>query len=229
MRTRSLVAVAIAFAPLVAGASFIPAVFAAGPAASQSAAPPSSSRPYDPRNTTNISEYMLVCLQGNAKYLSRDFAGAVDTYRRAIQMDTKQALAYYLLGEAQLASGNVNEADASWKQASLVVNEPGLQGRILFVIADLRERQKKFQDARLAWQAYSDWSSQYASPASGDGGMAADSGRAGPAFGAFPSSGAARIQAIDAMMKQDQAYDKVRRNIAASSDGGLFTLVEGGV
>jgi tetratricopeptide (TPR) repeat protein len=228
MRTRSLVAVGIALAPLVVGAPFIPSVLAAGPAASSSSPPASSSRPNDPRNQTNISEYMVTCLQGNAKYLSRDFSGAVDTYRRAIQADTKQALGYYLLGEAQLATGNLNEADASWKQASLVVNEPGLQGRILFVIADLRERQKKFQDARLAWQAYSDWSSQYAPAASGDGGVAADSGRAAPSFGAFPSTGAGRIQAIDAAMKQDQAYDKVRRNIAASSDGGLFTLVEGG-
>jgi hypothetical protein len=140
------------------------------------------------------------------------------------------------MGEAQLATNNLNEADASWKQAALVVNEPGLQGRILFVIADLRDRQKRWPDARAAWQAYSDWANQYAAQSAqvADGGDAAtgpqpvirDGGA--PAFGAFPSSGAGRIQSIDAMMRQDQAYEKVRRNIALSADGGVFTLVEGG-
>ena len=38
--------------------------------------------------------------------------------------------------------------------------------------------------------------------------------------GTFPSSGAARIEAIDAMLKQDKAYDVVRERIAAEKDGG---------
>src|SRR5580704_6190102 len=44
--------------------------------------------------------------QGNGKYAARDFAGAVEAYRKAIEMDAKNPLGHYLLGEAQLAAGS---------------------------------------------------------------------------------------------------------------------------
>lgn len=240
MRTRFLAAIAVALA--IPAVAFIPLVFAGtGKAASSSAPPPSSARsapsasqpkiytdaaalalrPHDPRNQTNISDFMQMCLDGNGRYLSRDFDGAVDTYRKAIQLSVKDPLGYYLLGEAQLAKGNVTEAEESWKNAERVsdpsvVNNPALRARILFVLADIRERQKKWDDAKTAWGHYDDWASGVV-----EAGTASDGG-----YGAFPANGAGRIQSINTMLKQDKDYDRVRAAIRNSADGGLFTNLD---
>jgi tetratricopeptide (TPR) repeat protein len=152
-------------------------------------------------------EYLKICEGGNAKYAGRDFAGAIDEYRKAIELNPKQGLAYYFMGEAQLAAGNLSEADAAWNRASLESGEadPALHARVLFVIADLRERQKRWDDAKAAWQGYVDWAAKY------------------PNSNAAPASGQSRMQVIDTMTKQDKAYDVVRERIRATADGGVFT------
>jgi tetratricopeptide (TPR) repeat protein len=152
-------------------------------------------------------EYLKICEAGNAKYAGRDFAGAIDQYRKAIELTPKYALAYYLMGEAQLAAGNISEADAAWNRASLESNEqdPALRARVLFVIADLRERQKRWDDAKSAWQVYLDWGTKF------------------PGANVFTASGLSRQQVIDTMSKQDKAYDIVRQRIEATKAGGVFT------
>lgn len=151
-------------------------------------------------------KYADACVQGNAKYVARDFAAAIALYRGAVEMDGKNPLAYYLMGEAQLAAGNVAEADAAWNKASLQASDkdPALRARILFVIADLKERQWKWDDAKAAWDVYLDWVNR--APNSG-----------------FPASARSRQQVIDVMLKQDKAYEIVRRRIAETKDGGVFT------
>jgi tetratricopeptide (TPR) repeat protein len=152
-------------------------------------------------------KYKEALSQGNAKYVARDFSGAIDAYRTAIELDPKNPLAHYFLGEAQLAAGSLTEADAAWNRAALESSDrdPALRAKILFVLADLRERQKKWEDAKAAWQVYLDWAAKY------------------PAAGAFPASGQSRQQVIDAMLKQDKAYEVVRQRIADSKNGNVFT------
>ncbi len=158
---------------------------------------------------TASPKYKEACSQGNAKYVARDFAGAIDAYRTAIELEPKNPLAHYLLGEAQLAAGSLTEADAAWNRAALesTDGEPSLRAKILFVLADLRERQKKWDDAKAAWQVYLDWATKY------------------PGVSAFPASGQSRQQAIDAMLRQDKSYELVRRRIADTKNGGVFTDV----
>jgi TolA-binding protein len=157
----------------------------------------------DPDNVTGLSKFMETCIQGNGKYLARDFAGAIATYREAIQLAPKNALGHYLLGEAQLAAGNVAEAAASFTQASNEANDGNrsLRAKIFFCLADVKERQKKWDEAKATWKTYVDYAEKL------DG-------------GAFPASGTSRIQAIDDMLKQDKAYEIVRQRIAAEKDGG---------
>jgi tetratricopeptide (TPR) repeat protein len=152
-------------------------------------------------------KYVEACTRGNVKYAARDFQAAIALYRTAIDLDPKNPLAHYLLGEAQLAAGNVAEAEAAWNRASTESNErdPAMHARVLFVIADLKERQWKWDDAKAAWQAYLDWTNRF------------------PNAGAFPASGRSRLQVIDVMLKQDKAYEIVRRRIAETKDGGVFT------
>lgn len=151
-------------------------------------------------------EYSSTCAQGNAKYASRDFDGAIALYRKAIELAPHQGLGHYLLGEAQLGAGNLTEAEASWSRAlDASDKDPALHGRVLFVTADLKERQKRWEDAKAAWQVYLEWAHRF------------------PDAGAFPDSALSRQQVIDAVIKQDQSYEVVRQRIAASQDGGVFS------
>jgi tetratricopeptide (TPR) repeat protein len=159
------------------------------------------------QSATASPKYKEACSQGNAKYVARDYAGAIQAYQSATEIDPKNPLAYYYLGEAQLAAGSLTEADSAWNRAALESGEgdPALRAKILFVLADLRERQKKWDDARAAWQVYLDWAAKF------------------PAASAFPTSAQSRQRVIDAMLKQDKAYEVVRQRIADTKNGGTFT------
>lgn len=191
-------------------------VFAAGGGASgdakpkaaagkASAAPASSEPRRDPDNITGLSMFMEGTLKGNAQYLAKDYQGAIDTYRQAMTLAPKNPLGPYLLGEAQLATNNLSEAEASFAQAeSLSDNRnPQLRSHILFCVASTKELRKKLDEAKIAWQAYNEHASKFADA------------------GGFPQSATARIQVIDDIVKLNKSYEIVRQRIAAEKvDGG---------
>ncbi len=152
-------------------------------------------------------EYVAICALGNAKYAARNLAGAEESYTLAIAQLPTQPLGHYLLGEAELASGDREGAQAEESRAAWLAGErdPALHARALFVLATIEERQKKWDGARAAWQRLVDWGGRFPS-ANGAG-----------------ASARSRIEAIDAMRKQDAAYEGVRRRIAETQDGGVFT------
>jgi tetratricopeptide (TPR) repeat protein len=151
-------------------------------------------------------EYSTTLTQANAKYAARDFDGAIALYRKAIEISPHQASGHYFLGEAQLAAGNLAEAEASWGRALDASDKDAtLHAKVLFVLADLKERQRKLEDAKTAWQAYLDWGTRF------------------PNAGVVATSALSRLQVLDAVIKQDKAYEIVRQRIAASQDGGVFS------
>lgn len=175
-------------------------------------AAPSGSVRRDPKNQTALSEFMATCIEGNKQYAARDFKAALATYKKAITLDPKNPLGHYLAGEALLADNNPGEAEAMWKQAELVATDQdaALRARILFVKADLYERQKRWSDARAAWQAYGEYAGKF-----GDAGVG------------FPASAQSRLQAIDAMTKLNAESEKVKQRIKDTADGGVFTNLDG--
>ena len=174
---------------------------AAKPAAS--AAPSAASPGYDPANRTHISQFMELVVSGNAKFIARDFPGAIEIYKKAIALAPTNPLGHYLLGEAEIATNNLTEAEAAFTQADNTADKtPQVKAKVLFCLADLKERQKKWDDAKVAWQKYADWANAH-----GDA-------------GAIPQTAAARIAAIDEAIKQDKAYDIVRTRIAAEKEAG---------
>lgn len=217
---RARLAILSASAALVAVAMLLPDQdsFAAGEKgkpsgdAGTTAATTTDDSKYDPDNKTHISKFMETIVAANAKATSRDFPGATELYRKAIQLAPSNPLGHYLLAEVQLVQGNVSEAEASLNQADNVGEKaPNIKIKVLFVLADVKEQQKKWDDARAAWKRYTDYT------ASHDAGVIA-----------FPSSAAARIQAMDDMLKQDRAYDVVRERIAVEKDGGQWSPKDGG-
>lgn len=108
----------------------------------------------DPEGIRGISPYMELIAKGEAAFVARDLPGAVSTFQEAIKLDAEKMLGFYRLGEALLASGKVDDADSTWQTALSKKGTDDLNGKILFVIADLRERQHKWQAAKDAWAAY---------------------------------------------------------------------------
>jgi tetratricopeptide (TPR) repeat protein len=175
------------------------------------AKPSGSDRPdagdrYDPENITAISQFMETVGTGNEKYAAKDYPGAIDVYKKAIQLNPRQPLGPYLLGEAYLAMNNLGEAEAAFKTAE-DLNDPKQQlvrSHVLFALADCYEREKKWELARTAWQAYTEHTAKL-----------------GPDGGGHPLSGAARIKAVDDWLKLDKQYEIVRQRIAAErADSG---------
>jgi tetratricopeptide (TPR) repeat protein len=174
-------------------------------ASSASSSPAAQGPKRDPDNIAGLSMFMEGTLKGNAQYLAKDYQGAIDTYRQAMTLAPKNPLGPYLLGEAQLATNNLPEAEASFAQAeSLSDNrDPQLRSHILFCVANVKELRKKTEEAKAAWQSYSEHASKFTDA------------------GGFPQTGTARIQVIDDLVKLNKAYEIVRQRIAAEkTDGG---------
>ena len=64
-------------------------------------------------------------------------------------------MGHYRMGEAELAKGNLKEAEAVWQSALRFVGENGaLKAKILFVLADVKERERSLEEATNGWNAY---------------------------------------------------------------------------
>lgn len=174
----------------------------AKPAASAQAA---GSDRYDPDNIKAISEYMETLVKGTERFEAKDVNGAIDLFKKAIQLSPKNPYGHLLLGEAYLAQENLGEAEAAFKEAveDSDSKNPALRSKCLFAIADVYEREKKLPEARTAWQAYAEHAPKV------------------PDGGTHPESAVGRMKAIDDMLKLEKSYVAVRERIAAEkADAG---------
>jgi hypothetical protein len=158
----------------------------------------------DAKATTRTTPLMVAVADGNAKFGAKDFPGALEAYKKAATIAPNDPIGNYLIAEAQLAQGNIADAQTALAAAEKVGDKrPDVMGKVLFLQADSKEREKKWADAKTAWGRYNEWASKHDA-------------------GAVPQSATARIQAIDDYAKLDAAYDEVRKRIAAekTADGG---------
>jgi TPR repeat len=110
----------------------------------------------DPKGIKGISPYQELIVKGDRAYVARDFDGAIALYRQAIQTEPQNALGHYRVGAAQLAKGDQKEAEAAWISGlRFVLRDGSLKARLIFALADLRERQKNSDEAIARWKEYS--------------------------------------------------------------------------
>ena len=110
----------------------------------------------DPKGIKGMSPYTELIVKGDRAYVARDFDGAIAAYREAIQKEPQNALGHYRVGAAQLAKGDQKEAEAAWVAGMRFVGKDGtLKGKLIFLLADLRERQKNNDEAIGRWKEYS--------------------------------------------------------------------------
>jgi len=110
----------------------------------------------DPKGIKGISPYMEQIAKGDRSYVARDFDGAISAYREAIKLEPEKALGHYRVGSAQLAKGDQKEAEAAFVNGLRFVGKDGtLRAKLIFALADLRERQKNNDEAIGRWKEYS--------------------------------------------------------------------------
>ena len=130
-----------------------PAAAPASPAAVAPAAPAAAAPA--PAAAKGPSPYSEFIQKGDRSYLARDFDGAIAAYRQEIEKNPNAPLGHYRLGEAQLAKGDTNEAELSWQQAlRFAGKDERIRSKVLFVLADLKERLKANDDAVGRWKQY---------------------------------------------------------------------------
>jgi len=171
-------------------------------AVSASAAPPrkgaAAAAPVDEAAAATHKKFIEAVKDGTDKYAAKDISGAIEAFHKATDLEPRNPAGYYFLGEAELGNRDLAQAESAWLHASQVSDDgpPGLKLKIFFVVADLRERQKRWDDAKAAWEQYGDLCAKF------------------PDAGAFPGVVKERIAMIDAMLTQDKAYEIVRKRIA---------------
>ena len=109
----------------------------------------------DPEGRSGISPYNEAVAKGQNAFIARDWSGAVTSFQDAIKIEPTAMIGFYLLGEAQLEAGKPDEAEAAWTSGLSKKGSEDLNARLLFVLADLKERQKSWVAAKDAWAAYS--------------------------------------------------------------------------
>jgi tetratricopeptide (TPR) repeat protein len=157
---------------------------------------------YDPDNITAISQYMETVVKGMERFTAKDYTSAIDTFKKAVALSPKSALAHYALTETYLQQNNLGEAEASVAQAldaNDTAKNPAMRARVLFVAAEVYERKKDREKAKAAWQAYFDHASKNA-----------DAG--------FPQTGTERIKVMQKVLDMEKAYVGVRERIAAEKE-----------
>jgi tetratricopeptide (TPR) repeat protein len=136
-----------------------PAPAAPAPAAPAPAKPPAAAPAAAPRTPAKlgVGPFWDAVSKGDASYTARDFDGAIREYRVAIEKEPNNPMGHYRLGEAMLAKGDLNEAEQSWQNGlRFAEKDNALRAKLLFCLADLRERQRKPDEATGRWKEYGD-------------------------------------------------------------------------
>ena len=151
-----LVALAVTTTPAWAqDAAPPPAAGATPPAAAPAKTASSDSVRRDPRGIKGISPFWEAIKKGDDAFAARDAEGAIAAYQEAIKADPHNGMGQYRIGEVELSRGKMKEAEEAWQAALRFAGEnASLKAKILFVLADVKERQRSFEEETNGWNAY---------------------------------------------------------------------------
>jgi tetratricopeptide (TPR) repeat protein len=128
--------------------------------------------------------------------MARDYPGAIQAYKEAIAQDPADPASYYFLGEAQIAAGSAAEADGTFATGLRYAGgKDEWRGKLLFVSADLRERQGKWPEAKKAWEEYAQFIATH------------------PNAKGYAATATERVKVIDARVDLETKYAPVKQRI----------------
>jgi tetratricopeptide (TPR) repeat protein len=143
-------------------AAAAPAATASAPAAKGGATTGPDGVRRDPKGVKGISPFTEIINKGDRAYVARDFDGAIAAYREALQAEPQNAVGHYRIGSAQLAKGDQKEAEASFTTGLRFASQDGgIKAKLIFALADLRERQKNSDEAVARWKDYAKTAEDY--------------------------------------------------------------------
>lgn len=155
----------------------------------------------DPKGIKGISPFWEAIKKGDDALAARDLDGAKAQYQEAIKAEPQNPMGHYRLGEAELMKGNMADAEADWQSALRFSGQvPTMKAKVLFVLADLRERQRQLDQATTAWNAY------------------ADHAKAAPTAKTYPETPRDRLKRIEDWKKLETEYAAVKERIKARLD-----------
>jgi tetratricopeptide (TPR) repeat protein len=109
----------------------------------------------DPQGVIGVSPFWEKLVEGDGAVLARNFDGAIRVYREAIAANPQNALGHYRVAQAYVLKGDLKEAEVAYTAALRFVGNDGtLKGKVLFCLADLRERQRLHDEAIVRWNEY---------------------------------------------------------------------------
>jgi tetratricopeptide (TPR) repeat protein len=112
----------------------------------------------DPAGVKGISPFWEAVVEGDKAYVAGEFAAATAAYKKAVQLEPDNAMGHLRLGRAlfrSVGTGNATEAEREWLAAlSRANNDPRSKSKALFLLADLSERKKAYEEATKRWTGY---------------------------------------------------------------------------
>jgi tetratricopeptide (TPR) repeat protein len=150
----------------------------------------------DPEGKKGISPYMELIVKGNAAFVARDLEGAKAAFQEAIKSEPTKMLGFARLGEVEVETGKLDDAGKTWESGLTKKGTQTLKAKIMFCLADLAERQGKWQAAKEAWAAYSVYV------------------QGNPKVKGYTETAAERIKQAERRMKDEATYAAVKERIA---------------
>ncbi|MBN2341770.1 MAG: hypothetical protein JXX29_10830 [Deltaproteobacteria bacterium] len=152
--------------------------------------------------TTGNYTYEGLLAMGHAKYVAKDFAGALTEYQKAKSADPGRADAYYFIGCTLKAEKRYQEATSMLASAVTVagVDNSVIHAKALYVIALTWETAGNIDKAKYAWSDYKSYANSL------------------PSQSAFVAIADARIIAMENWEAQKQKYQIVKDRIAQSTE-----------
>lgn len=103
-------------------------------------------------------KYLERLWEGHRLFKEGRITEALEAYRRASNLEPNNPEPLFFVGVALKATGKFEEAEGTFLSALRVAKEKEpIYGRLLFNIAILLTDQKRWEEAKRAWQKYIDW------------------------------------------------------------------------
>lgn len=199
---------AVSLAALYSGAALVSGLTVAGSAWAGEPAPRAAAKPAD-------AELQAALKEGDKLFVAKQFPEAERAYQRAVKRPSAPAEAYARLGAVLIELGKLDDAFdtlAKGLETAATVTE---RAKLIFLQADLRERQQALPKAGERWNAYLE--------ATGAGGErtidldAPEEEAPAPAAAngedVYPASAHERLRQVEAAQKRFKDYGAVKERI----------------
>lgn len=151
----------------------------------------------DPAGRTGISPTWEAIKRGDDAYVAKNINTALKEYQAAIEAKPQNPVAHYRFACALIAKGELKHAQEELTAAlRFAQSDAQTAAKVLFVIADLKERLQDYAGALAAWKSYAAFATGHKD------------------IKTFPDSAASRQEKINQYTKLLEQSNQVKQRIA---------------